>query len=524
MAIEDKAAEASNMDAIGSTGLKQWAGFVDEEFLASLKGPRGVATYREMGDNDPIVGVVLYVIGTLMKQAEWWIEPSDENNPEAVKEAEWLETALQDMSHTWEELLDEVMSMLLYGWSYFETVYKVRRGPDEADPRYRSDFEDGRFGWRKIELRSQDSLYRWEFDPEDSGMLGMWQAPEIAPIGKELVFIPIERCLLFRTRKFKNNPEGRSLFRNAVRSWYFLKRIQELEAIGVERDLAGLPMFEVPVEILSRTAGPAQVQIRQLLEKLVQSIRRDEREGLLVPASEVQGPNGPVKTGYKFSLVQGTGKRQLDTNEIITRYETRIAMVALMEFIMNGTDGRTGSRSLVSSKTELFAMALGAMLKGITSVFNRFAIPRLMKLNNVPRELRPKLCHGDIETPPLDEIAAYITAMAQAGFTLTTNRKLERKLHSFAKLPPPEDGETTADIQEARAAEQAAADEQAALEAAAAGLPPPPKGGAGGGGPPWAKRGGPFARRPGAPKPGKVAAKLPAIPPKQDDPEEEDDE
>lgn len=447
-----------DLAALGFTGLKQYGGFIDEEFLQQLRGRRGVETYREMSDNDPVVGAVMYVISTFVKQAEWWVEPSDEKSAEACAEAEWLETALEDMSHTWDDVLDEVLSMLIYGWAYLETVYKIRRGPDETDPRYRSRHDDGRFGWRKMELRSQDSLWRWQFDPTDGGLLGMHQAPDASMGINHTAFVPIERSLLFRTRRFKNNPEGRSLFRNAVRPWFFLKRIQEIEAIGIERDLAGLPMMEVPPDIMSSKAGPDQVALRRLLETLVQQIRRDEREGLLVPASEIQGPNGPIKTGFKLSLLQGAGKRQLDTNQVVTRYETRIAMTALAEFLFNGSDERTGSKSLVSSKTTTFAMALRALLKNIAGVMNRFAIPRLMRLNEVDPELWPKVCHGDIETPPLEEVAAYITSLANAGFTLTNNKPLERKLFSYAKLPPDEsdDGDVAQPAQQRQQGQRAA--------------------------------------------------------------------
>ena len=58
-------------------------------------------------------------------------------------------------------------------------------------------------------------------------------------------------------------------------------------------------------------------------------------------------------------------------------------MSALAEFIMLGTD-RHGSFSLVESKTDLFAIALGTILDSIEEVFNRFAIPRLWQLNGVP--------------------------------------------------------------------------------------------------------------------------------------------
>lgn len=62
----------------------------------------------------------------------------------------------------------------------------------------------------------------------------------------EMDRIPMSKAMLFRTESVKDNPEGRSILRNAYRSWYFKRRIQEIEAIGIERDLAGLPVIHAP--------------------------------------------------------------------------------------------------------------------------------------------------------------------------------------------------------------------------------------------------------------------------------------
>lgn len=426
-----------NLASLGATGLRQYGGWIDEEFLPRLKGRRGVELYREMSDNDAIVGAVLYVIGTLVRQVEWTVEPADES--EAAKaEAAFVESCIADTSHTFEAFLDEALSMLVYGWSYFEIVYKLRRGEAQEGGGAGSAHDDGRIGWRKIEIRGQDTLDRWEID-EHGSLRGLWQAADTTTGLYAPAFVPIEKSLLFRPKRHKGNPEGRSILRNAVRSWSFAKRMQEIEAIGVERDLAGLPVFEVPPEILAAGATPAQQQIRSLLERLVQQIRRDEREGLLIPASERTGPDGTViKTGYKFSLLSSSGKRALDTNAIITRYEQRIAMSVLGEFVMLGMQN-VGSRSLASSKTDMFTLALGALLGEIASTFNRYAIARLMRLNRVAPELWPSLAYGDIETPPLEEIGAYITSLANAGFAMTNNAALERQLLSYAGLPEPTD-------------------------------------------------------------------------------------
>lgn len=434
--------EFDNLASLGATGLRRSGGWIDEEYHRLLRGRRGVQTYREMSDNDPVVGALLYAISTLVRNVEWWVEPSDEASEAAVAEAEFVEGASDDMAHTFEDLVDEILSMLVYGWSYFELCYKLRKGDDQTDPTLRSAYTDGRFGWRKIEIRGQDSLDRWELD-EDGGIRGMWQAADSSMGLMSPVFIPIEKALLFRPRRHKNNPEGRSVLRTAVRPWFMLKRIQEIEAVGVERDLAGLPMFEVPPEILSSNATPEQKALRQMLETLIQQIRRDEREGLIVPASERTAADGVTyKTGYKFSLVTSGGRRQLDTNGIITRYEQRILMSCLAEFLMLGMQD-VGSRSLASSKTTTFAASLGALLNTIASVLNRFAIPRLEKLNQVPRTLWPHFVHGDVETPPLEELGAFVTSLANAGFLLADNKPLERKLLGYAKLPPSDDEEPT---------------------------------------------------------------------------------
>lgn len=130
--------------------------------------------------------------------------------------------------------------------------------------------------------------------------------------------------------------------RNAYRPWYFKRRIQEIEAIGIERDLAGLPVFHAPdgTDIWDDT-DPDMVKINAALTKMVKSVRRDEYEGLVLPH------------GFEFELVSTGGARQFDTNAIINRYDTKIAMTVLADFLMLGHN-KVGSFALSSDKTELF--------------------------------------------------------------------------------------------------------------------------------------------------------------------------
>ena len=417
------------LDILGSTGLNRSGGIINEEWLANLKGSNAVEVYRQMRDNDAIIGAFMLTVESLIRQVRFYTQPADKS-PEALRESKFIESCMGDMSHTFSDFLSEVLSMLVYGWSYFELVYKVRKGPDQKDSKYRSSHNDGRIGWRKISIRGQDTLDRWDFDV-DGGIKGMWQ---VSPPSYNLVFLPIEKSILFRTQTNRNNPEGRSILRNGFRSWYFKKKLEEIEAIGVERDLSGLPVLEVPPEIMSPAASASDKALRNNLESMIQQIKRDEREGMVLP-SELDQDGKP--TGYRFRLLSSGGRRAVDVDGAIKRYESRLAMSVMAEFLLLGTD-KVGSFALASTKTHMFSVALGAIIDSVCQTFNRFAINRLMLLNGVPQNLWPKLSHGDIEVPELKEISGYVNSLVNSGI-LVPDEPLELRMREIAGLPLPED-------------------------------------------------------------------------------------
>jgi hypothetical protein len=346
------------------------------------------------------------------------------------------------MSHTFEDFLSEALSMIWAGYAPFEILYKVRRGPDQDDGTLRSKFDDGKFGWRKIEIRGQETLSRWVFDDE-GGLQGMVQQNMYGHVSGP-VFIPIDKMLLFRMETFKGNPEGKSLIRPAAVPYWYTKRIQEFEAIGVERNLAGMPIMEVPPEILVSNASPQSIATKRALEQFITQVRMDERWGGLVP-SELK-PDG-TPSGYKFKLMQSSGRKLVDTDIIIKRYRNEMLMLFMAQFLVMGTD-KVGSFSLASNMTDLFSTALGTTMDSIASIINRFMIPRRQRLNNVSQELDPWITHGDIEGPELDKVATYISGLATAGL-ISPNPELERKLLEIGNMPqPPEEDEQVGPLSE----------------------------------------------------------------------------
>lgn len=411
---------------LGTTGLRRASGYLDEEFLPQIRGRKGVEVFKEMSLNDPIVSALLFSIDRLLRNVDWRVDPAGKSKQDADA-AKLLETCMDDMSHTWSDFISEVLSCLVYGWSWHEIVYKRRGGPWSDDPRTRSQHSDGLVGWRKMPIRAQDTLLRWVFDDEGS-TVGMVQ---LAPPKYQQVVVPIERSLLFRYRHYKDSPEGMSMLRGAYRPWFFKKRMEEFESIGVERDLAGLPIAKVPAEMLRAKPGTDQAKSVEAFKKLVKGVRRNDQEGVVWPMAYDQETKQPL---YTFELLGGGGQRQFNTDAIIQRYEQRILMTVLADFIMVGHQS-TGSYSLHTDKTGIFRTSLNSITQSIADTLNRHAVPKLFLANGwKPAEL-PKIVPDDVDAPDVTVLSSFMQSMAAMGVTWFPDGTLENFLRSAARLP-----------------------------------------------------------------------------------------
>lgn len=414
---------------IGVTGLKHDAGVIREEWVRALDGPNGIRIFEEM-QLDPIVGAMLWAIYTELRRVGYDIEPADET-PEAEEVADFIEGCLEDMSSPLEDVIAEALTMLPFGWSYHEIVYKVRRGHVPGEPGKSSQFSDGKLGWRKLPIRAQETLRRWEMD-EEGGIAGMVQVIEAAAD----VTIPVQKALLFRPDAHKNNPQGRSVLRSSYPAWYVRRRLQELEAIGIERDLVGVPKIGVPGEWLGANATAEQQAAVDAYRRIGEQARMDEQACLIWPRSLDANGNELIT----FELMASPGAKQVDIGPVVQRYNTEILMTLMADVILVGHN-TTGTFALATQKYRAFERSLEAFMRSIASVFNRHAIPRLLHLNDIDPELAPKLCFADIEDQDLDVLGKFLTALYGAGAPLFPNQELEAWLFRAAGMPwtPPEE-------------------------------------------------------------------------------------
>lgn len=405
-----------NFKPLGVSGLRRYGPYIYEEFLPELRWPGAARVYQEMADNDAVIGAILYLAEMLIRGCTW--EVKAKGNSAADKDAaKFLHECMHDMDTSWANTICEILSMLAYGFSFHEIVYKVRRGPNETNSKYHSKYSDGRIGWRRLPCRAQTSLAEWEFDEEGDVKAFIQRCePDFGTIR-----IPMSKGLLFRTRVSKDNPEGKSLLRNAYRSWFFKKHFEEIEGIGIERDLAGFPVLTAPEGLdLWNDEDAKMVKMKADAEALVASVRRDSEEGMLLPH------------GWELKLLTSGSSRQINIGETIERYDNRIAITMLSDIILIGNN-RTGSFALADTKQSLLAAALQAQVSNIADVFNAFAVPRLFAMNDFPDLVElPEIVPSGIQMPTVQEVALMLRAM---GLEISKDKELLSHLWHIMGFP-----------------------------------------------------------------------------------------
>lgn len=408
---------------MGRTGLTRFGGYISEEWLPELQGRKGAEVYRKMADSDAIVGGYLFAIKEIAKSVPWFAVPAN-SSEEGQEDAKYLESCIYDMSMPWPSTLDEILSILTFGWGYFEKVFKIRRGPRQKDPRFHSQYSDGKIGWAKWAPRAQESLNEWIYDEDTDTLIGMSQIP--APDYQERR-IPLSKALHFVTTSSKGNPEGRSPLRNARRSCYMKTQIEDLEGIGIERDLVGYPTLYIPLEVFKKETDEATDAYNDFMD-VISNIRRDEAEGILLPA--VFDANG--NRLYEFKLLSSSGTRQFDTSRIITRYDGRIALTVMAGFLLLGQQNQ-GSYALSETMSKMFYQSLMSLLDNIAETINTQAVPELFELNGWERDELPYLAHGKAEPVNLEVLGNFLGRLTDMGMVL--DDRLENHLRGIADMP-----------------------------------------------------------------------------------------
>lgn len=402
-----------------------------DEFLPELRGKKAIRKYREMRDNDSTIGAVMYATEQVLRDVDLKVMPANDS-AEAKKEAEFVESVLDDMDHTLDDHIAESLSNLSYGFAWFEVIYKRRNGPTERSDKKRSKYSDGRMGVRKIAIRAPWTISRFDVDQQTGDVKGIYQDGSGYNNSN---YIPTRKSLYYRTTTINGDPAGRSILRNAYTSYEYVNNLQSIEAIAVERELAGIPVARIPAEYLSGDATASQSGFVNNLQSILRDVKFNEQGYIILPSDTYPDKDG-APTNQKLvdvELMSSSGSRNIDIDPIVRRYQHDIARSVLSEFLMLG-GGNTGSYALSKSKTDLFLRALESYIQAIVDVLNKQLVERLWELNGLNYDLMPTIVAGDVAPHDLREIAAFLRNLNGADINVSDHPEVIQDLMDIAEL------------------------------------------------------------------------------------------
>lgn len=412
-------------------------GFVPELDVAA----GGLLKLEKMAKTDETIGAMLFVIGSTLTQLEWSHTPcvggrevarDDPEYDKAREFAEFADSCLEDMEHSFVEHVEEALTMIWAGFAPCEIVLKKRDGVD-------SRFDDGRWGFKELPLRDQHSITDWVPDERGKPIRMVQQTTQGGRVE-----IPLYKVLHYRTSRVLNDPWGFSLLHACYRPWFLKQRIQESEAVGIDRELCGMPMFKIPSEELvtaaridadgapTAEANAARSRIDAAI-KAATRMRYNQNAGLVLPSDVYEDGNGELTNVAKwsFEIVASSGQRSIDARTAARDYDRGMARTLLFQFLHLG-DRAGGSNALSEDQSSLALRSLKAIALKISGEFNRKALPLLWLVNALPKKYLPKLEPGPITEETAEQLGLFLQRLGDAEPIIADDPALQDAL--FAKV------------------------------------------------------------------------------------------
>lgn len=467
------------MSEQGVSGTSVISGFV----VAPEKSPKWIGSekYRtasEIVTNVSIVAAGVHHFLNLVARPAWSVVPADDESEEAKELAEFVEEVIHDMESPWARVVRRSGMYRFYGFNIQEWTAKKR--------------DDGRIGFKDIEVRPQSTIEEWSID-EDGTILGAWQRH---PNTGQMLGLPRKKIIYIVEDTLSDSPEGLGVFRHMAEPYERLKQYQALEARGFERDLRGTPVGRVPITLINQAVtdgilkqAEADALIRGMEDFVKLQVKQSDTgiilDSMPYETESADGTRFASQQQWGLDLLRGEAAGLSELNESINRINREMARIIGVEHLLLGES--VGSRSLSEDKSKNLALLANGVLNTITASYDADVIGPLWTLNNFPEELKPHFATEGVEFKDAAAITAALRDMATAGAVLDPTDEVIndiRDLLGVSRAPEPtpmalgalgrdDEGEPMTQEEIAAAEEEAAqAEHERAMEQQAARRPP----------------------------------------------------
>lgn len=396
----------------GYLGLNMFGGVTRDEIKSELNFPSSLTTYKQMSYHSAI-NSALTLFSNIIAKATWSVRPPVDATEEEINQCKIIESMMQDMDMTWNELINDILSMNTYGFSVHEKVYRRRLISNG------SMHDDGLIGWKRIPIRSQETIEKFIFSDDGNDIKGVKQNlsrvqdPYNRYSNRQSleVIIPRSKFMLFRTGNHRGDPFGRSPLRDAYLAWRFLTALEDLEATGVSKDLVGLPVLYIPPQYLSADATEDQKRIRVYYENAMRNLQQNKQSAMILPNAYDPETRQPL---FKLELLSIDGKKGFDITKIKEYYKNLIFTSLFADVLVMGQSS-TGSFALGAIKNSLSGSHAKNLLNSICEIINKDLVRQTYELNGWNPARAGVIDYDNIDDADLETMSKYWQRVASVG-------------------------------------------------------------------------------------------------------------
>lgn len=423
--------ERFRLGELGSLGYRINNGVTQDELKRELNWPNSINTFREMSYHSAI-NAPLTLFENIISRANWVYKPPENATEEEKNQVKIINQMMQDMDQSWSEFVRDVLSSNVFGFSVHEKVFRKRLKANG------SLYDDGVIGWKKLPIRVQESISKFLFSEDGNEIIGVQQ--NLSAINdiynrfskrSNLINLPRSKFLLFRTGKHRGDPFGKSPLRDAYLAWRFLTQLEELEALGVAKDLNGIPVLHLPPQVLSPDGDQEQ---RLYFENAIRNLQVGEQMGIILPSLyDEQG-----KPLYDIELLSSDGKKNFDLNKIKEYYRSLIFISLFADILLQGNTS-TGSFALGAIKNSLSGAYAERLISNIAEVIQNDLIRQTYEINSWPTERMGKLDFDGLDNTDIESLSKYLQRVASVGLLEKDRAVLNAVRQGIGIDPLPED-------------------------------------------------------------------------------------
>lgn len=359
------------------------------------------------------------------------------NSEESLEAKRFVDYCLHELDNQSPLTIGYMAShMIRDGWSPFEMVFDSGEG----------EWSDK---WRLKKLAyihpmSLDSFEPWRVLPDGKTISMLRQKPD-AFMGSNgystgnfaahggVKEIPFNRVCYSSYSGTDSQPSGNSLFDAAYIPWKEKQMLQDLTLIGVQKDLAGMPILGAPSSLLAAAAenpsGAEAQMVEQLKANLANLHAGDQAYSIIPTDTHSENGSGQRQFELKFQGVDGSGKA-FDVVELVEQRRKAIFNCFFCQNMISGENGG-GSYNLLEGQSSLQAHAVELDNMVVDHMMNKQIIPKLLRLNGyklAPEDV-PVWKSGNVQELSQDEKSKTAQRVGAVGLLPKANAKFLNELY-----------------------------------------------------------------------------------------------